>query len=84
MDHVKGKNLSREMQGTEQQQSKSKRRNKSLGKLVAKLLFIPFLLFFSLVVGLVIGYSVIGKQPGVEVFDLSTYKHMYDLIFSGT
>ncbi|MGO0063658.1 DNA-directed RNA polymerase subunit beta [Brevibacillus fluminis] len=52
--------------------------------MAAKLLIVPFLLFFSLMIGLVIGYSVLGKLPASEVFQISTYKHMYDLIFSGT
>ncbi|WP_019121107.1 DNA-directed RNA polymerase subunit beta [Brevibacillus massiliensis] len=50
----------------------------------AKILSVPFLLFLSLVVGLMIGYGVIGKSPVSEVFDFKTYKHIYDLIFSTT
>ncbi|MBO8165424.1 MAG: DNA-directed RNA polymerase subunit beta [Brevibacillus sp.] len=54
------------------------------GLFLANLLIVPFLLFLSLLVGLMIGYSVIGDRPVSEVFDLNTYKHMYDLIFQGT
>ena len=51
---------------------------------VAKVMLVPFLLFFSLVAGLMIGYGVVGDKPVSEVFDLGTYKHMYDLLFADT
>lgn len=51
---------------------------------VARVLFVPFLLFVSLLAGLMIGYSVLGDRPVSEVFHPETYKHMFDLIFSGT
>lgn len=81
MDHTEGRRFSAHGQGDEQHSDK--RRRKPWAKIVAKLLLIPFLLFMSLVIGLAIGYSVIGKQPVSEVFSLHTYKHMYDLIFAG-
>ncbi|USG65386.1 DNA-directed RNA polymerase subunit beta [Brevibacillus ruminantium] len=82
MDQGKGKRSPRDVQGAEQ------RERKPVGRAwqfrLAKLLIIPFLLFFSLIIGLVIGYSVVGHKPASEVFDIHTYKHMYDLMFSGT
>lgn len=47
-------------------------------------LLVSGLLFASFVAGLMIGYGILGKAPIGEVFDPKTYKHMYDLIFSGT
>lgn len=52
--------------------------------LLTKVLVVPGLLFLSLLVGLIIGYAVLGDRPVSEVFDLRTYKHMFDLIFQGT
>jgi DNA-directed RNA polymerase subunit beta len=49
---------------------------------LVKILLVPILLFFSLVIGLMIGYGVMGDKPTSEIFDLGTYKHMYDLLFS--
>ncbi|MGE5701072.1 MAG: DNA-directed RNA polymerase subunit beta [Clostridia bacterium] len=79
MNHVNESSIPRE--SLEAGQPRPRR---GWSRIVAKLLLVPFLLFFSLVVGLIIGYSVLGKLPASEVFDLGTYKHMYDLIFAGT
>lgn len=71
----------------ETQQGTQKERVRSGNRwpiVLAKVMLIPFLLFFSLVVGLMIGYGVIGGKPMSEVFDLGTYKHMYDLLFADT
>jgi len=51
---------------------------------VAKIVMVPLLLFFSLVIGLMIGYGVVGHKPASEVLDLGTYKHMWDLMFAET
>ncbi len=82
MDQVKGQGFPRDMQ--EAQQREQKKGNKKWAITASKVLMVPLLLFFSLVLGLLIGYSVIGKKPVSEVFDWNTYKHMYDLIFAGT
>ncbi|GAB7387922.1 hypothetical protein BSNK01_17590 [Bacillaceae bacterium] len=49
---------------------------------LVKLTLVPFFLFCALILGMYVGYSVIGGQPGKEVFDWETWKHMYDLIFA--
>lgn len=49
---------------------------------LTKLAVYPSLLVLSLIVGLYVGYSIIGDGPGHEVFNISTWKHMYDLIFA--
>lgn len=43
---------------------------------------VPLIMIIMLVGGLYIGYVVIGKQPSGEVFNWSTWKHMYDLVFA--
>lgn len=47
----------------------------------AKALIIFGLLFFSLLLGLTIGYSVIGNGSAGDVLSWSTWKHILDLIF---
>lgn len=81
MEQEKGRRLP----NTEtKKQPGANRRSKPWVLTAAKILVIPFLLFISLVIGLMIGYSVLGDRPVSEVFQFETYKHMYDLIFSGT
>lgn len=80
MDQGKGQGFSLDRE--EKQDTERRRNDRAWVAIVAKILLVPFLLFFSLVVGLMIGYGVIGKMPISEVFDVNTYKHMYDLIFA--
>lgn len=82
MDQLNGTAYSKEQEREEQEQSKRARVNRV--RVAFKLLIVPFLLFFSLIIGLLIGYSVMGKMPASDVFNWNTYKHMYDLIFAGT
>lgn len=42
----------------------------------------PILCLLALIVGLWLGYSKIGNQPAGEIFDLRTWKHLYDLVFA--
>lgn len=49
--------------------------------LLARMMLIPFLLFVALLAGAITGYSIIGSGSAVDVFDLNTWKHMYDLVF---
>ncbi|WNC14503.1 DNA-directed RNA polymerase subunit beta [Brevibacillus brevis] len=69
------------------QEAKNKerpRRGRNWSIVMIKVLMVPLLLFFSLVIGLMIGYGVVGHKPTAEVFDLNTYKHMWDLLFAET
>lgn len=50
--------------------------------MVLRSLFVPVLLAAALIIGLMIGYAVIGKQPVSDVFQWNTWKHLYDLVFS--
>jgi len=62
---------------------------RSSGRIVAriiwmsiKLLIIPVLCIAALIVGLAIGYTVLGDGSMSDVFDSRTWKHMYDLVFA--
>lgn len=82
MDQGKGQGLPRETK--EGKQKERVRSRKSWPIVLVKIVLVPTLLFFSLIIGLMIGYSVVGHKPVSEVFDLGTFKHMYDLLFAGT
>lgn len=84
MEREKGRRLPKEEKRNSNNQTSTDRRSKPWALIAAKVLVIPFLLFISLMIGLMIGYSVVGDLPVSEVFQIKTYKHMYDLIFSGT
>ncbi|MBO9598996.1 MAG: DNA-directed RNA polymerase subunit beta [Cohnella sp.] len=47
-----------------------------------KLLIIPIVCIAALILGLAIGYVVLGDRPLSEVFDAGTWKHMFDLVFA--
>jgi hypothetical protein len=49
--------------------------------LLLKILLVPFLLLIALLAGLITGYSILGHGPALDVFDVKTWKHMYDLVF---
>lgn len=43
---------------------------------------VPIIMVIMLIVGLYVGYVVVGKQPAGEVFLWSTWQHLYDLVFA--
>jgi len=43
---------------------------------------VPLIMVIMLAAGLYIGYVVIGKSPEQDVFEWSTWKHLYDLVFA--
>jgi hypothetical protein len=45
-------------------------------------LIIPVLCLAAIVVGLYIGYSVVGDGEGADVWKLETWKHLIDLVFA--
>ncbi|RKP47280.1 DNA-directed RNA polymerase subunit beta [Cohnella endophytica] len=62
---------------------------RSSGRIIAriiwtsiKVLIIPVLCIAALIIGLAVGYVVLGNRPTSEVFDSTTWKHMYDLVFA--
>ncbi|MFD2368413.1 DNA-directed RNA polymerase subunit beta [Brevibacillus sp. GCM10020057] len=82
MDRGRGQQFPRDTQEVKAKERVQRGRN--LPMIMIKIVMVPFLLFISLVVGLMIGYGVVGHKPTSEVFDLGTYKHMWDLLFAGT
>ncbi len=63
--------------------------NKSSGRVIArivwmsiKFLIIPVLCIAALIVGLAVGFVILGDKPLADVFDSKTWKHMYDLVFA--
>jgi hypothetical protein len=64
-------------------------RERSVGGMVGRALWITFKVFLipvlciaALIFGLAVGYAVLGHRPLSDVFDLMTWKHMYDLVFA--
>lgn len=49
---------------------------------IIKILYIPALCLIALGAGLVIGYVYIGGSDAADVTRLSTWKHLYDLVFA--
>lgn len=47
-----------------------------------KLVLIILLLVFALFGGMIVGYTVIGKQDLSEAFQWSTWQHVFDLVFA--
>ncbi|KAA8998008.1 DNA-directed RNA polymerase subunit beta [Paenibacillus spiritus] len=58
-----------------------KRRKRSAWKIIQWFL-IPLLLIAALGGGLVTGYVVMGKKEIADVFQWSTWRHVYDLVFA--
>lgn len=46
-----------------------------------KVLWIPTLLFGSLLIGLMIGYAGLGGQSPLEVFDPDLWRHIYQMVY---
>lgn len=62
-----------------------KKRKRTLLRLVwwiVRKSIVPILFVVSLLAGLYIGYTMLGDGPKGDVWEWSTWKHMYDLVFS--
>ncbi|WP_433707499.1 DNA-directed RNA polymerase subunit beta [Paenibacillus illinoisensis] len=74
------------MTDTQKQNSKPEKKEvqkkKKSGWRVARWFLIPVLLVLALAGGMVAGYVVLGKQDIGSVFQWSTWKHVYDLVFA--
>ena len=51
---------------------------------VARHLIIPAVCVLALLFGMAAGYTVLGDRPLSEVWDIETWKHMFDLVFEDT
>jgi hypothetical protein len=49
-----------------------------------KIVWFPVACIVALTAGLMIGYVVLGKQPSSEVFQIQTWKHLFDLVFAAS
>ncbi|NSL52048.1 DNA-directed RNA polymerase subunit beta [Calidifontibacillus erzurumensis] len=49
-----------------------------------RFVIVAILLVLSLVAGLMVGYGVIGDGQAIDALKISTWKHLYDLVFEGT
>ncbi|WP_054942287.1 DNA-directed RNA polymerase subunit beta [Paenibacillus ihuae] len=65
----------------EETQQPVKRRGVSKWTIIQWFL-IPLLLIAALAGGLVAGYVILGKRELSDVLEWSTWKHVYDLVFS--
>lgn len=45
-----------------------------------RLITVFVLLLISLIVGLIVGYSVFGDGQAIEVFHKSTWQHIFDIV----
>lgn len=48
---------------------------------ISRILLVPVLCFIAIVGGMIIGYAYIGDGAMSEVFQRSTWQHLFDLIF---
>lgn len=63
-------------------EAKANKSSKTSGWKIAVRIMIPVLLVLALFGGMVFGYVVLGDQELSEVFEWSTWKHVFDLIFA--
>ncbi|MFF2483685.1 DNA-directed RNA polymerase subunit beta [Paenibacillus sp. NPDC058071] len=85
-ERERGSRSDKPSEGRESGDNNNKRKKRPMGVRILLWLLrksiVPIIMIVMLVAGLYIGYAVVGKQPGDEVFSVSTWKHLYDLIFS--
>lgn len=49
---------------------------------IARHFVVPLLLVISLLGGMIVGYVVVGKHGLEDVFDIATWRHVFDLVFA--
>lgn len=50
--------------------------------LIFKIVRIPVLAIAAIYIGLWVGYTKFGNQPSSEILHVSTWRHLYDLVFA--
>lgn len=50
--------------------------------LIFKILRVPVLSLLAIYIGLWVGYTKFGHQPSSEILHMSTWRHLYDLVFA--
>ncbi|MEK3733170.1 DNA-directed RNA polymerase subunit beta [Paenibacillus sp. FSL M8-0334] len=63
-------------------ESKENNRPRTSGWKITLRIMVPVLMVMALFGGMTFGYVVLGKQELSEVFEWSTWRHVYDLIFA--
>jgi hypothetical protein len=79
--------LQREVGDLSDNQKKTKPKPKGWVKAIRmtiKWTWLPIVCVAALFAGLTIGYVYLGKQSLDEVFDIATWRHLFDLIFADT
>ncbi|MBA9085746.1 DNA-directed RNA polymerase subunit beta [compost metagenome] len=51
-------------------------------KVLLRLVLVLLLLVIALVGGMIVGYTVFGKQDMNDVLQWSTWRHVFDLVFA--
>ncbi|MNI02218.1 DNA-directed RNA polymerase subunit beta [compost metagenome] len=57
-------------------------RRSSVWKVLLRLVLVLLILVIALVGGMIVGYTVVGKQDMSDVLQWSTWKHVFDLVFA--
>lgn len=50
--------------------------------IILRIVLILLVLVTALAAGTVVGYVVFGKQDASDIWNLSTWKHVFDLVFA--
>jgi hypothetical protein len=66
---------------TEEEPEEEKKGLPRFARLAIRILWLPVTLVAVLIIGLIIGHTVIGKEPASDIFDWNMWKHLYDLIY---
>ncbi|WP_010278961.1 DNA-directed RNA polymerase subunit beta [Paenibacillus senegalensis] len=69
---------------TKKRKKKSKKKKRKPIWRVLRFFLVPFLCLAALFGGLVIGYVYLGEQPLSDVWNIDTWKHVFDLVFANT
>ncbi|MVP01523.1 DNA-directed RNA polymerase subunit beta [Paenibacillus lutrae] len=69
---------------TEQSSSKPKKRSSGVSTAlrILTILRIPLICLAALFIGLWLGYAWFGGQPASDIFKISTWKHLFNLVFA--
>ncbi|MNC77799.1 DNA-directed RNA polymerase subunit beta [compost metagenome] len=51
-------------------------------KVLLRLVLVLLILVIALVGGMIVGYTVLGKQDMSDVLQWSTWQHVFDLVFA--
>ncbi|WP_127569001.1 DNA-directed RNA polymerase subunit beta [Paenibacillus xylaniclasticus] len=81
-EHIEPKRAERGGSSPSSSKKPRRRKKRSIWLRLLRMTIVPILLLCSVVAGLYVGYSVFGNQSGAEVYQVKTWRHLYDLMFS--